>query len=1037
MTGISALESIIYRKGLGHWIKYLKNPEEANEEIVREALKVFGKALSREKGVYLDKDFSISREIRREEIVLKILEEIPYIKVKKKKVLGILPSTSIFMNPGYEEFFHEKLGEYGVNEIYSALRNLERRLSGGNREKVKALRREFERREGISRKKKLAILTVTVLLIGVSAAAGIYCLHKRWEEKSRTTTSTTTPTTTIQTTPTTSPTETSKTAPPPVVTQATPITSPSKTSTTPLSPTITKITTPQTPPVDTTTLKPNLTTITTVIPEKPEIYSVQLPEKLSTNSFLPITVKADADKVLAEIIINEIKKNVSLIERNGVFVTEIPVKEGIYSVDKIYALKGDSWVVKEVDKVYEVFDKPIIEEVNFKKEFKPGEIAVISVRATDTSGIKAIELLLKVYGELNKFYANYENGLYVFRIPLKRESKYNFSINVYDVFGQVAKYSGSFSAFDKPSINSINIEKDVESGIVKVLVNASDFSGIEKALIEISGKNASMIKLPNGLYAYNVSMGEDPATLPIKVYVLDPYKQASSASGEINWLLKDAYTYWAVKQGVPSSKAKEFYAEYEELVKHLYPGNREELIAPLHVYDLNASLLNRVKQKIYADELVKDKLRVFLEVSKALYGLHEKSLNDVSIDYLGDLTNYLKANPLNVFDKITIWNVLNVSERTPIVITGLSKKYWLKGHDTYILTYLVEKTPESTKYPYVLWALSSQAGEIARLISKKHPAVLFAVKGDIDNFSLTDTYGTNYSYIQLVNIRLNQILRNYKNGLWLIGVEPSEILKKSGDKLTSDLWMKQVVMPFSIISGDALKGDRLPYIYPELAENFPQKAVLLVFRDNLEAIDKFSKIINDYLNGKLTWVNKWGEKWDVETWSKKRIETISRYNKEAGRDWQALYEKGSEMAKMGAKIIFGNFGNPGVVKKYGISPIKMEEFRVSQKIITGATVGVPIFANTVKDSRRLYHGMSSIALTVGDYELLKNIDPSPLFLDPITKVLLYKPTRKNANYIDYPVGREEPAIVLWRMSYPVIGVQKSNSEWVVIYKLSS
>lgn len=429
-------------------------------------------------------------------------------------------------------------------------------------------------------------------------------------------------------------------------------------------------------------------------------------------------MKADADKVLAEIIINEIKKNVSLIERNGVFVTEIPVKEGIYSVDKIYALKGDSWVVKEVDKVYEVFDKPIIEEVNFKKEFKPGEIAVISVRATDTSGIKAIELLLKVYGELNKFYANYENGLYVFRIPLKRESKYNFSINVYDVFSQVAKYSGSFSAFDKPSINSINIEKDVESGIVKVLVNASDFSGIEKALIEISGKNASMIKLPNGLYAYNVSMGEDPATLPIKVYVLDPYKQASSASGEINWLLKDAYTYWAVKQGVPSSKAKEFYAEYEELVKHLYPGNREELIAPLHVYDLNASLLNTVKQKIYADELVKDKLRVFLEVSKALYGLHEKSLNDVSIDYLGNLTNYLKANPLNVFDKTVIWNVLNVSERTPIVITGLSKKYWLKGHDTYILTYLVNKTPESTKYPYVLWALSSQAGEIARLISK-------------------------------------------------------------------------------------------------------------------------------------------------------------------------------------------------------------------------------------------------------------------------------------------------------------------------------
>ena len=249
--------------------------------------------------------------------------------------------------------------------------------------------------------------------------------------------------------------------------------------------------------------------------------------------------------------------------------------------------------------------------------------------------------------------------------------------------------------------------------------------------------------------------------------------------------------------------------------------------------------------------------------------------------------------------------------------------------------------------------------------------------------------------------------------------------------------MKQVVMPFSIISGDALKGDRLPYIYPELAESFPQKAVLLVFRDNLEAIDKFSKIINDYLDGKLTWVNKWGEKWDVESWSKHVIESKKRYNKEAGRDWQTLYEKGSELAKMGTKIIFGNFGNPGVVEKYGISPIKKEEFRVSQSIITGATVGVPIFANTVKDYERIYHGMSSTVLTQKDYDLLKSVDPSPLMWDPITRELLYVVTRKNANYINRPIGRKEPDIVLWRMSYPVIGVQKLNSEWVVIYKLSS
>ncbi|OYT53355.1 MAG: hypothetical protein B6U76_08645 [Desulfurococcales archaeon ex4484_217_2] len=787
---ISALGSIVYKKGLGNWIKYLKNPEEANEEIAKEALKVFGKAFFREKEVRFDNDFSLGREIRREEIASKILEEIPYIKVEKKKVLGIIPSTSVSMNPGYEEFFHGKLGEYGVNEIYSVLKDLERRLSGENREKVKALTREFKRREGISRKRKLGVLAI--LLIGAAVATGAYYLHRKLA-KETTTTSTT----------------------------------PSQTS--------------------------SSTTTKTV------------------------------------------------------------------------------------------------------------------------------------------------NG--------------------------------------KPKIYSLKTEKIPDKGIVEILVKASDFSGIEKALIEINGKNASMTKLSEGLYGFNVSMGEDPTTLPIRIYVVDKYNKSSSVSGEINWSLEDAYTYWATEQGIPPYKAKEFYSTFKELVKYLYSENREELIPPLRLYNLNATLLENVKQKIYSGNSVKNKPKILLEVSKALYELQEKSLNDASINYLGNLTNYLGTNPTNVFDKSTMWNVLNVTERNPIIITGLSKKYWLKDHDTYILTYLVNKTPESTKYPYVLWALSSQAGEIARLINKKHPAVLFAVKGYIDNFNITDTYGTDYSYIQLVNIRLNQIIRNYKNGLWLIGVEPSEILKKSGDKLTSDLWMKQVVMPFSIISGDALKGDRLPYIYPELAESFPQKAVLLVFRDNLEAIDKFSKIISDYLDGKLTWVDKWGRKWDVESWSRHVIESESRYNKEAGRDWQTLYEKGSELAKMGAKIIFGNFGNPWVVEKYGISPIKMEEFRVSQSIITGATVGVPIFANTVKDYGRIYHGMSSTVLTQEDYDLLKSVDFSPLMWDPTTRELLRVATRKNANYINLPIGRKEPYIVLWRMSYPVIGMQKPDTEWVVIFKL--
>ncbi|RLE48918.1 MAG: hypothetical protein DRJ33_08635 [Candidatus Methanomethylicota archaeon] len=180
------------------------------------------------------------------------------------------------------------------------------------------------------------------------------------------------------------------------------------------------------------------------------------PKEIGANAVLPIVINASADKVLVQVSVNGVEKNVSATYSNGLFHVNLPVKEGIYKVEKVYAFRGDKSVVKDVNAVLRAFDRPVIYDVIYQHKLKPGEEAIVKV-------------------------------------------------------------------------------------------NASDTSGIAKALIEVSGGNVSMVKPANGLHAYNVSLGEDPATLPVKVYVLDPYKQASRASGEIHWLLQDAFGYWSTK----------------------------------------------------------------------------------------------------------------------------------------------------------------------------------------------------------------------------------------------------------------------------------------------------------------------------------------------------------------------------------------------------------------------------------------------------------------------------------------------------------
>jgi len=60
----------------------------------------------------------IEKELRENEIKVKILEELPYVKIERRKAWGIFPQQHVTLNPGYDEFFNIHLGEYTRDEIY-------------------------------------------------------------------------------------------------------------------------------------------------------------------------------------------------------------------------------------------------------------------------------------------------------------------------------------------------------------------------------------------------------------------------------------------------------------------------------------------------------------------------------------------------------------------------------------------------------------------------------------------------------------------------------------------------------------------------------------------------------------------------------------------------------------------------------------------------------------------------------------------------------------------------------------------------------
>jgi len=83
----------------------------------------------------------------------KILEELPYVKITKTKKLGLIPSLRVTLNPGYEEFFGPLIEAYGEDKVYFALKELEKEASDSFKLRVKALRKEFEKRRNFQKEK--------------------------------------------------------------------------------------------------------------------------------------------------------------------------------------------------------------------------------------------------------------------------------------------------------------------------------------------------------------------------------------------------------------------------------------------------------------------------------------------------------------------------------------------------------------------------------------------------------------------------------------------------------------------------------------------------------------------------------------------------------------------------------------------------------------------------------------------------------------------------------------------------------------------
>ncbi|MEM5835814.1 MAG: hypothetical protein QW040_02380, partial [Candidatus Aenigmatarchaeota archaeon] len=143
------LNKAIFKVGIVNWFKSLfdqDKEEEVAEKIVEhfceigklEELKEYLKNWGKENGSY-------EIGLQKLEIKEKILEELPHVKVNKRRKFGFIPSSQVTLNPGYESFFTPLIEAYGKDMVYSALKGLEKEVPEMLKGNLKALTREFEK----------------------------------------------------------------------------------------------------------------------------------------------------------------------------------------------------------------------------------------------------------------------------------------------------------------------------------------------------------------------------------------------------------------------------------------------------------------------------------------------------------------------------------------------------------------------------------------------------------------------------------------------------------------------------------------------------------------------------------------------------------------------------------------------------------------------------------------------------------------------------------------------------------------------------
>jgi len=461
---------------------------------------------------------------------------------------------------------------------------------------------------------------------------------------------------------------------------------------------------------------------------------------------------------------------------------------------------------------------------------------------------------------------------------------------------------------------------------------------------------------------------------------------------------KHDFISYCVNNGIPLSKAEDFYSHYKDIVEKFYPAYKSDLLPLLHIYITNATLLNAAKQKVNA-ELNKDYF--FLELSKALYDLNEKGLGDPSLNFLGNLTVAEDKNPVLIFNRTALWNVLNLTEKYPIIVTGLGGKQPIVYEETPILVYIVnDNLNDSKEFPYAAWALTKQASTIAEWLK-------------IDYNQYLTVNRTNYSLREIVNKDF-LILANYtRNGKMILGLKPEELLAlipsdHPNKYVIADYWMRQKVLPRSLfynIWQESMFGwEKYPDFSvhgngPVLGVYRPEIA-LKIATDNLNYFDQGHNSVVDVIKNPdkpLAWgwsAKKWIE-WYIgieEFWEHYWPNTYP----ETKKDITLLLDKGSNIAKINL-YIYGK----SLASVYGIpKPANnRDEQRNEQSILNAYSVGLPQFDSYTAyplntDRAHLIHGEPSFIILPSDISLLYQRSPDELLLNDKTYTLNFLSTRK-------------------------------------------